>query len=160
MPITCEEMNSVRQIKARLDREQHRIQDLEILAKSNVQHLDGMPHAKPLSSKVEQFVMLMDECQKSIDSLAEQLVQAKFNLLCRLQAQQLSELLERVLSYHYVACLSLGEIARLMHYTRDYIWKLRNKGLKALGLSLDEMKRSKSTFVQADSFDSTSPAAL
>lgn len=141
--LSCAEMNAVWRVKKLLEREQRRLKDLEVFSSSTSPILDGMPHAKPLVYKVERLATMMCECQSRIDELAEQLIQAKFDLLNRIQSQRINELYERVLCYHYVSCLKMFEVAKLIGYTREHIWKLHNRGLKALGLNPTEMKHVK-----------------
>lgn len=143
--LSCSMLNSVWEIKKALEREQRRLQDLEVFASSTTPILDGMPHAKPLVYKVERIATMTCECKARIDELAEQLIQAKFNLLNQIQAQRINEPIERVLCYHYVACLRMKDVAKLMGYCRDYVWKLHNRGLRILGLSTTEMKKLKAS---------------
>lgn len=146
--MSCAELNMVWDLKMRLDREQRRLQDLQVMAESMTPILDGMPHAKPLTYKVEQLATMTADCKDTIANLTEQLIQAKFDLLTKLQSLNLHERCERVLNYHYVSCLKFGAIAKLMNYTRDYVWKLHKRGLEFVGLTLEEMtnlrKQSKS----------------
>ena len=136
--ITHEELNSVWALKQRVDRERRRLTDLEVLAEAITPILDGMPHSKPIEYKVERLAVKSADCKSLINSLSEQLIQAKFELLNRLQTFNLSELQERVLSYHYVSCMKFKEIAKRIGYTNDYIRKLHAKALKVLGLEIDE----------------------
>ena len=137
--ITCEELNSVWAIKKRIEREKRRIKDLQILAESITPILDGMPHAKPLTFKVEKIAMEKLACEQLISELSVQMIQDKFDLLTKIQSRHLNELQERVLSYHYVSCLCLNEISKTMNYSRRYIEKLLTNGLIALGLSVEMM---------------------
>ena len=141
--MTGTELNAVWALKTRLDREKRRLQDLQVMAESMTPLLDGMPHAKPLTFKVEKTAMLIVTCQEKIAELTDRLIQTKFDLLINLQALNLNEMCERVLSYRYVACLTFGAIAKLMNITRDYAWKIYKRGLASLGLTLDEMNALK-----------------
>lgn len=149
--ITANILNSVWNMKKQINFQQRRLRDLEILASSTTALLDGVPHSKPLTSKIERFAVMIDDCQRKIIELSEQIVQRKLELLALLHEQNLNEPCERVLSYHYVACLPHGEIAQLMHYTRNYIWKLHRRGLRSLGLTVEEMSKLKSTPVHLES---------
>lgn len=148
--ITGEELNAVWELKKKLDREQRRRADLEIFAQSTTQVLDGMPHGKPLTFKVERIATLIMECEDGIKSLAEQIIQRKFDLLTRIQTFHLSELQERVLSYHYVSCLRFKEIAKLMCFTKDYICRLHGQALLRLGLNTREMRKIKKAATDCD----------
>ena len=144
MPImTCEELNSVWFIKRSIEKKQRLLKDLQILAEPSAPKLDGMPHAKTLTYKVERIAAMIVDCQRLIDSLLVNLEQCKIELLSKLQSLKLNELQQRVLSYHYVACLKFNEIAKLMGFTRNYIQKLHSKGLISLGLTVDEMNQCK-----------------
>lgn len=144
MPMmSCEELNSVWTIKKTIEKEQRRLKDLQILAEPSTPLLDGMPHAKPVTYKVERIANMMVDCQQSIDKLNATLEQKKFDLLTRIQSLNLKELQQRVLSYHYVACLKFNEIAKIMGWTKDYIHFLHRHGLRSLGLSISEMNKSK-----------------
>ena len=144
MPImTCNELNAVWIIKLKIEREQRRLRDLQILAEPSVPKLDGMPHAKPLTYKVERIAAMMVDCRQSIDNLNKSLEQQKIDLLAKLQSLKLKELQQRVLFYHYVACMPFNAIAKIMGFTRNYIQKLHNKGLNFLGLTLNDMRQCK-----------------
>ena len=144
MPMmSCEELNSVWAIKRSIEKEERRLKDLQILAEPSTPILDGLPHATPVTYKVERIAGMMVDCQKVIDDLNKSLEQQKFNLLTRIQSFNLKELQQRVLSYHYVACLKFSEIAKIMGWTKDYIHFLHRHGLRSLGLSISEMNKSK-----------------
>lgn len=141
--ITGYELKKVWDLKAQLEREKRRLQDLRVIAESTTAILDDMPHAKPQTFKTERITLLIVACQEKIETLTEQLIQAKTDLLCNLQSLNLNEMCERVLSYRYVACLTYGTTARLMNVTRDYVWKLHKRGLKLLGLTFDDIRDEK-----------------
>ena len=141
--ITCEELNAVWSCKKCMEKEQRNLVDLRIMADPVPAPLDGLPHAKPLTYKVERIAGLIIECQQLIDRLGEMLAQRKFELLTKLQSFQLDELQQRVLSYHYVACLKLRDIAKLMNFSLVYIQSLHRKGLKSLGLTVEAMNDEK-----------------
>lgn len=141
--ITCEELNAVWIVKKRLEREQRNLDDLQLMADPVPQPLDGLPHAQPLTYKVERIAGLMIESQQLIARLGKMLAQRKFELLMKLQALQLNELQQRVLSYRYVACLKFVDIAKLMNYTKLHVHFLHRQGLKALGLTIDDMNKAK-----------------
>lgn len=144
MPLlTCEELNAVWIVKKRLEREQRNLVDLRLMAEPSSPQLDGTPHEKPLTYKVERIATLMVESQQLIERLGNLLSERKFELLRKLQALQLNELQQRVLSYHYVACLEFSEIAKLMSFTKRHILFLHRQGLKALGLTAELMNKIK-----------------
>ena len=127
--ITFEELNSVWTLKKELDREKRRLFDLESLLSSTTVYLDGMPHAKPLESKIELFTEQIIDCKNRIGELCEEYIQRKFELLCRINAFKLPELQNRILCYHFVSCMKLSEVAKFLNFTRRYIEILLHKAL-------------------------------
>lgn len=149
--MTYAELNAVWDAKLRLERERRRLVDLKVCAVSMTPLLDGMPHATALQSKVEQIALLIAESEQVIKDMCQTLAQRKFELLSRLQALPMNELQQRVLSYHYVACLKFKEIAKRLNFTKEYISKLHNRGLQALGLDVDEMNKFKKSSIVLNS---------
>lgn len=145
--MTYAELNAVWETKLRLERENRRLVDLKVCAVSMTPILDGMPHAPALESKVERIALLIADTEQTIKNMCQSLAQRKFELLTRLQALPLNELQQRVLSYHYVACLRFKEIAKMLNFTKEYISKLHNRGLRALGLDVDEMNKFKQSLI-------------
>lgn len=147
--MTCEELNAAWTLKHAIEREQRRLKDLEVMAEATTPILDGMPHSKPLVYKTERIAIKLTECKSLIEELTAQMVETKFALLTKLQSYHLNEFVERVLSYHYVSCLTFGKIAKLIGFTTDYVRKLHVKGLKKLGLDIDAMNNVKNFRVQS-----------
>ncbi len=141
--ITYDELNAVWTLKNQVEREQRRLVDLVIVSQSITTVWDGMPHAKPLTFKVERLSLLIAECKKTIDDLSAQVIDCKLNLLTKLQSLKLKEMHERVLSYHYVSCLRLNDVAKTIGFTRRYVNKLHAQALNALGLTFADMAKSK-----------------
>ena len=132
-------LGSVWKLKLEYEREIRRLEDLKFLAHPSTPLLDGMPHATSIQSKVEKIAMLIVEAEQSLKRLAEQLEAQKFLLLTMLNQSHLKELPQRVLNYHYVGCQSFNAIAKLLSYSRGYIIKLHDAGLRFLGLDVRTM---------------------
>lgn len=145
--ITCEELLSVWTVQQSIEKEKRRLIDLRILAAPPdpplVARLDGMPHANPVPVDFGRIAGMIVDCQLAIDNLGDLLDQRKFQLMTTLQSLNLHELQHRVLSYLYVACLKVSKIAGIMNFTCAYVNALHRKGLAALGLTVDDMKRAK-----------------
>lgn len=149
--ITCEELLSVWTVQQSIEKEKRRLIDLRILAAPPdpplVARLDGMPHANPVPVDFGRIAGMIVDCRLAIDRLGELLAQRKFELLTKLQSLNLKELQQRVLSYHYVACLSFKKIAGIMNFTYSYMHMLHRKGLKFLGLTVDEINKAKQSSI-------------
>lgn len=133
--MTSEELFSVWTLRAELEKEKHRCQDLQVLAENTTKSLDGMPPSKNVVAKTEKFALAITECKNKIYSLSEQIVQQQFVLMTKLKELHLPELQFRILNYRYVATLPFKAIAKLLNYTMRHISNLHAKALKKLGLS-------------------------
>ena len=132
--------------KKSLEAEKRRLFDLQVLSESTTAILDGMPHSKPLTYKIERITALIVECENRLRQLAEELVQAKCDLLNKLQALNWKEIHLRILNYHYVSCLTFNKIAKLMNFSLPYVSKLHYQALKILGFeSMARNRRKKET---------------
>lgn len=145
MKITWRELQSVWQVKNTFEREKNRLCDLQVLSESTTALLDGMPHAKPLTFKVERITALIVECEGRIERLADEFVKAQCDLLNKLEALNLEDIYLRILNYHYVACKKFGEISRLMNFTFQNTKKIFRQAIKALGLNMEELGEYKSS---------------
>lgn len=149
--ITCEELLSVWTVQQSIEKEKRRLIDLRILAAPPdsplVARLDGMPHTNPVPVDFGCIAGMIVDCRLAIDRLGEIIVQRKLQLLTKLQSLNLKELQQRVLSYHYVACLPFKNIAELMNFTYSYTNMLHRKGLKFLGLTVDEINKAKQSAI-------------
>lgn len=137
--ITCEELFSVWALEAELEKEKKHCQDLQVLAETTTKYLDGMPRSNNMVSKVEKFALSITVSKGKMNSLSEQILQQKIELMSKLQSLELPELQFRILNYHYVATLTFRAIAKLLHYTTRHINNLHRKALGALGLSNEEI---------------------
>ena len=152
--MTCEELLSVWTVQRSIEKEQRRLVDLRILAAPPAPHLiarlDGMPHANPVPVDFGRIAGMIVDCRLAIDRLGEIIEQRKFQLLTKLQSLKLKELQQRVLTYRYVACRKFREIAEIMNFTYSYIHMLHRKGLKALGLTVDELNKAQNSAAFVD----------
>ena len=141
--MTCEELNSVWALQKILCREQQRLSDLRVLAEATTPILDGMPHVKPMTFKVERLALMMGETEALIQALVNKICEAKCELLTKIQSFGLSDLHERVLKFHYVACMKLNEVSKRMNFSSRYVTKLHSQALKQLGLSFEQMRKAR-----------------
>lgn len=142
--MTCEELNSVWALQKILCRERQRLSDLRVLAESTTPILDGMPHAKPLTFRLERLALMITETEALIQALANKICEAKCELLTKIQSFGLSDLHERVLKFHYVACMKLNEVSKRMNFSSRYVTKLHAQALRQLGLSFEDMRKAQS----------------
>lgn len=137
--LTYETINAVRSLCKNYGRELRRLEDLNFCSTNLVPKLDGMPHAQAQASKTETVATLIVETEQLLAELGAQIEQAKFTLLRQFDTVAMRELPKRVLTYHYVSCQSFSAIARIMHFTKQYIFNLHDEGLRSCGLDAREM---------------------
>ena len=137
--LTYETINIVRSLYKNYGRELRRLEDLNFCSTNLVPKLDGMPHSRAQTSKTETVATLIIEAEQKLADIGAQIEQAKFTLLRKIDEIPMRELPRRVLTYHYVSCQSFSAIARIMHFTKPYIFNLHEEGLKACGLDSREM---------------------
>ena len=132
--MTFEELNSVVEVKSELEAENQRLKDLRFAASQTVSTLSELPKTKPLESKIERFTALIIESEERIAKLTETFIQRQIELFSRIEALKLPELQKRILSYHFVSCMKLSAVARMLNYSRRYVEMQFNKVLSSLGI--------------------------
>ena len=130
--MTIEELNSVKRIREKIDRENQRLEMLRVMSVPT-SAIDGLPKAKPLMSMPERVTIAISEAEATLEELANNLIEASAELTEKIfQTFADNPLMSSVLVRMYVADLSADEVARSLGYTRGYIWKVHNQGLKRL----------------------------
>ena len=134
--MTKSELNSCRELQRKIAREQSRIESLRDVAHSMQRILDGVPHARPQSSKPERFTMLVVEAEERLSELQNEFDTSAASLATKLTAElsAQSPLCLTVALKYYVGCLSISAIARTLHYTKQHIFNARNRVLEHLGI--------------------------
>lgn len=131
--MTFEEINSVKNLRAEFERERQKLESLRLLAEScYVSSFDGLPRAQSLTSKTEKFAVRISEAEERIKILAAEIEREAADLAAIIWSVISDNLLADVMTRHFCAGLSLGDIGKQLSYTRDYIWKLRKRGVKIL----------------------------
>lgn len=136
-----EVLHVIKKLSARIEKEEIKLLRLNALARSTTAELDGLPHNKTESSKVEQIAIRIFECKETISLLK------KVRILCRIELNNLLEVHVRnpaqcqVLFLRYGLCKAFKVIGRELGYSESTVFKLHKAGLKALELkqSLSEI---------------------
>lgn len=129
--MTYEELSAALEIRRQIEMETARIEDLRLCAESvGGSKLDDMPKATPMTSKTEKLTVKIMESEERLNQLRAELAEASGQLAERLSNElNGSSLMLSVLLRRYVAGLSITAISRQMHFTRDYILKVHNRGV-------------------------------
>lgn len=128
--MTIEELNSVFEVKAKIESERAKLETLKICSESvKPIELSDLPKAKNQSSAVERFAVSIIESEQKILALQNELVEVAATLAQKLtfELSRKSPLLLSVMIRRYCACMTISEIARSLHFTRNYIQKLHKQ---------------------------------
>lgn len=127
--MTIEELNSVLNLKALIDSERAKLEDLRLCSVLSTSKLSGLPKARALSSATEKFAVKIVEAEEHIATLETKLGEAQADLVTKLQAalKDKSALWQSVLVRHYCGGLSFRVIAAQMNFTVDYIQLLHRQ---------------------------------
>lgn len=128
--MTEKELNSVRELKKSIRDLELRLQALKTAAENLVPVLDGLPHSNEAKSRVEKIALMIIEHERELETLREQIILAKSELVDKILREIENITLQTLLILRYVECLSYKDTARRMHFTLRYIFKLHTKFLK------------------------------
>ncbi len=90
---------------------------------------------KPQMSVPEKLAIEIAESEAKIEKLVEEMTVRAVELTNKIYETVANVTIAEILTLRYVAGLKVEEIARRLNFTRDYVWKLHNRGLRILGLS-------------------------
>jgi len=122
--MTSEELNSVLTLKAKLELERAKLEDLKFCAASAVpSKLSDVPRAKTQKSPTENFAVKIVEVETLIAKLETELDEARESLVLKLQTQLQNSppLWTSVLVRRFAACFTSAEIAQQLNYTKQHI---------------------------------------
>ena len=130
--MTFDELNRVRALREQLAAEIRRLETLRLASSNLYRQLDGLPRSTPLTSPTERLAAAIVDAEQKISELTAALDESAANLSAEIYSTISDNLIASVLTMNFCAGVSTGEIARRMNYTRNYIWKLRRRGVKIL----------------------------
>lgn len=130
--MTFDELNRVRVLREQLAAEIRRLETLRLSASNLYRQLDGLPRSTPLTSTPEKLATAIVAAEQKISELTAALDESAANLSAEIYSTISDNLIASVLTMIFCAGISTGEIARRLNYTRNYIWKLKRRGIKIL----------------------------
>ena len=128
--MTEKELNSVRELKKRIRDVERHLQALRLSAENLVPILDGLPHSTEAKSRVEKIALMIVEHERELETLREQIILAKSELLDKVLIEIEEPTLQALAALRYVECLSYKETARRMMITLRHAFRLHEKFLK------------------------------
>ena len=147
--MTFEELNIVRKLKKQIADEEQKLQGFRDLAQSITPQatrvtyregkkeisytcLDAQPKGTSKDSRIEMTVALIVDTEKIIADLKIQLEKETPLLVKKIQTEFPDGVEQRILINRYVVGKSFREIARLMGYSRQHIFRIHQRVLKSL----------------------------
>lgn len=130
--MTFDELNRVRALREQLAAEIRRLETLRLSASNLYRQLDGLPRSTPLTSPTEKIASAIVDAEQKISELTAEVDAAATELSAEIYSTICNTLIASVLVMNFCAGVSTGEIARRLNYTRNYIWKLKRRGIKIL----------------------------
>ena len=106
-----------------------KLETLRVCSKQLTPYLSGMPKSMNLESRLERYVIRMDELEREIEDLKAR------KTLYNAELQFLFSWVEepncrKVLIDHYIHFVPYNNLASEMNYSESQIYRFRNKGLK------------------------------
>lgn len=150
-------IETVWEISAQIRREEYRLAGLRDSIARITAPLDGLPRGNGYTSRVENFITLIAECEARLRDLYDDRLVARLNLLAVIRrAAGLSPPMERVLELRYCTCLQYEAIAAEMSYSLPHIYRLHREAKTILLQQFDEIVSSATTAAET----SISPIAV
>lgn len=128
--MTVEELNSVFEVKAKIESERAKLETLKICSETvKPIELNDLPKAKNQSSAVERFAVAIIETENRIIELQNQLVEVAATLAQKLtlELKNQNSLWLSVMIRRYCGAMTFNEIAHSLNFTRSYIQKLHSQ---------------------------------
>lgn len=127
--MTVAELNSVLDLKALIDSQRAKLEDLKICSGITASKVSGLPKTQALTSTTETVATKIIETEACITTLESKLTATQAELVTKLTAalKDKSALWRSVLVRRYCAGLTFKAIAAQIGYTVDYVQLLHRQ---------------------------------
>lgn len=130
--MTQVELSRPRELKQQIDFEEQRLKTLLTTADNIVQVLDGMPHARRQTSRVEKVATLIVEIEEKIAALKAEFETACVNLARKLREENLTSQELNVVTLRYVACMNFRDIEFELNMSDARVFYTHRHALKSM----------------------------
>lgn len=130
--MTREELEEVRELKREMRREEGRLTTLRLSMETLTQLMDGMPHARSQSSKVERLTLQIIETERLIGELRARLLEAATKILDAIKNAPLTQNEQQLLILRYVQCLNFKDIWERLEYSDAHVYRLHAEALEKM----------------------------
>lgn len=130
--MTFEELNEVRRIKTKLTHAEKMLDIWRRASTVKTSATDGLPKSQNASSQVERLALKIIDAEKRVEYLQKKISQAKIDLEQKIRSEFQNEKIQALLTLRYVDCMFFCDIADIMRYSEQYIYRLHKKILSGL----------------------------
>lgn len=137
--MTVTELNSVRDLRQRIREQERRLRALRLSVENLTPILDGMPHSRSPTSRVEKITVKILEAERELELLRAECANAAEVLTEKISAANLESQEQTILIMRYVACMNFRDIefelglsdARIFFLHRNSLRKIKADFSKA-----------------------------
>ena len=134
--MTQADLNKARNLQDQMRDVRSKIAALKVAAENIVPILDGMPHAKSQSSRVEHIAAMINDYDRDLDNLQDQFDIACVDILRELRKTAadgtINVLEHNILVYRYVACMSFAAIEEAVNLSEARVYFWHRQGVQKL----------------------------
>lgn len=142
--MTVTELNSVRDLRQRIREQERRLNALRLSVQNLTPLLDGMPHSRSQTSRVEKIVVKAADLEREIESLRDECAAAAVTLTDKISAANLESHEETILILRYVACMNFRDIEFELGMSDARIFYLHRNSLRKVKADLNAVIGEKS----------------
>ena len=124
--MTRGELETVRQLKEELRREEGRLQTLRLSIESLNKLLDGMPHACRVASPTERLAAQIVDSERRLGSLQMKMIEEAGRLLTAIKNSPLGRREQEVLILRYVQCMTFRDISLRLEVSDAHVYRLHD----------------------------------
>ena len=128
--MTERELNRVRELNKKIRTLERFLAELRLSAENIVPILDGLPKAALAKSRVEKIALRAVESGHELETLRNELIQAKTELADKIMAGMFEPVIQTLLMLRYVEGASFNQTARRMRISLRHVFRLHEKFLK------------------------------
>lgn len=132
--MTKRELYGVRDLRKMIHDTEIYVDMLRERVKNTTPILDGMPHAAPLDSRIERFMLEIAEFSRELEVYREELLRRSVTLTNKISRAVTDKQQRSVLLMRYVSCLSFKEICDTMDLSRSTVYALHRLAIENLDL--------------------------
>lgn len=124
-------LEAVREKKLEVKTAEEKLKNLRSMAETiPTAILDGLPHGRGTSSRVEKFSARVIDAERELEQLRLEVGRLESELACEIFERVADEALRAALLCYYVGCYSTRESARRLHYSLRQFFRKLDKARK------------------------------